>query len=132
MDVTKIPPPGAALPRAPATQPGEPGSPSAGHIATIADRADIRPLDVPAALQILLAEVRAAFELQALLIGGEGGGENVDSPTQAARVMVDMAVQSLPDEASVPVWTVELMRMETALQSGLQRAVDAVSAWRDV
>ena len=132
MDVSKLPPPGAPITRAPTNSPGEPGSPSMGNIAAIADRADIRPLEVPAALQILLAEVRAAFELQALLMGGEGGADSLDNPTQAARALVDMAVQSLPDEASVPAWTAALARMETALQTGLGRAIEAVSAWRDV
>ena len=39
----------------------------------------------------------------------------------------------MPDEApDVPAWTQALARMETALQTGLDRGIDAVSAWRDV
>jgi hypothetical protein len=132
MDVTKLSPPGAPVTRPPATPPGEPGSPSAGNIAATADRADIRPLDVPAALQILLAEVRAAFELQALQMGGENSGANPETPVQAARALVDMAVQFLPDEPNVPVWTAALVHMEASLQLSLERAIEAVSAWRDV
>src|ERR1700733_14343356 len=129
MDVTKLPSQGGAAIRAPTTSPGEPGSQSPANIAATADRADIRPLDVPAALQILLAEVRAAFELQALQMGGENSGANPETPVQAARALVDMAVQFLPDEPNVPVWTAALVHMEASLQLGLERAIEAVSAW---
>jgi hypothetical protein len=131
VDVTKSPPPGVPAVRTPTTPPAGPGSPSAGNIAAIADRADIRPLDIPAALQILLAEVRAAFDLQAVLMGGADSA-TPDTPAQAARALVEMTVQTLPDDVSVPVWTAVLARTESALQLGLERAVDAVSAWRDV
>jgi hypothetical protein len=131
MDVTKLLPPGTAATRAPATPPAESGAQLPSQIAGIADRADIRPLDIPAALQILLAEVRAALDLQAVLMGGENSVV-LDNPAQAARVLVEMAVQSLPDTDSIPVWTAALVRMETALQSGLERAIEAVSAWREV
>jgi hypothetical protein len=115
----------------PTTPSAGPGSPSAGNSVAIADRADIRPLDIPAALQILLAEVRAAFDLQAVLMGGVDSA-TPDTPAQAARALVEMTVQSLPDELSVPVWTAALARTESALQLGLDRATDAVNAWRDV
>jgi hypothetical protein len=133
IDVTKLPAQGAAAIRAPATTttPAEPGSQSPANIAAIADRADIRPLDIPAALQILLAEVRAAFDLQALQMGGEGSAV-LDTPPQAARALVELVVQSMPDEAGVPAWTAALVHVETALPLGLERAIDAVSAWRDV
>src|ERR1700733_14223657 len=131
MDVTKLPSQGGAAIRAPTTSPGEPGSQSPANIAALADRADIRPLDIPAALQILLAEARAAFELQALQIGGDATAPP-DAPMQAARGLVEIAVQSLPDEPGVPAWSAALTRMETALASGLERAIGAVSAWRDV
>jgi hypothetical protein len=131
VDVTKSPPPGAPVIRTPTKPPGEAGSAPAGVIATIADRADIRPLDIPAALQILLAEARAALDLQAALMGG-ADNLSTDTPEQTARAVVEMAVQSLPIETDVPVWTAALARMESALQTGLERGVDAVSAWRDV
>jgi hypothetical protein len=120
----------------------------------IADRADIRPLDIPAALQILLAEVRASFELQAIEIGGDTGGAGAVSETQAARALLQMVLQALPDEsASSPewnapgnapgdapgnapgnalAWNAAQMRVDAALQAGLDRAVSAVAAWRDV
>jgi hypothetical protein len=151
MDVTKLPPPGIADVRAPATSPGEPGLQTPANLAAMGDRADIRPLDIQAALQILLAEVRAAFEQQAILAvdrpaldqpefdqqepapapAGRAGAVP-DTPPQAARVLVEMAVQSLPDEPGVAAWTAALSRMESALQAGIEQAIDAVSAWRDV
>jgi hypothetical protein len=131
MDVTRLPAQGAAAMPAPTTSAAELGSQSPANIAAIADRADIRPLDIPAALQILLAEVRASLDLQALQMSGEGGAV-LDSPPQAARVLVELAVQSLPAEAGVPAWTAALLQVETALPIGLERAINAVAAWRDV
>jgi hypothetical protein len=130
MDVTKLPAQGATAIRAPATSPAEPGSQSPPK-AAIADRADIRPLDIPAALQILLAEVRASLDLQEALMSGEGSAV-LSTPPQAARLLVEMVVQSLPDEADVAAWTAALVHVETALSIGLERAIDAVTAWRDV
>jgi hypothetical protein len=131
MDVTKLTAPGAAAIRAPTTSPAEPGLQSPANIAPIAYRADIRPLDIPAALQILLAEVRASFVLQALLISGDGGVA-LDDPSQAARALVEIVVQSMPDVASVATWSATLVRVETALQTGLERGISAVTVWRDV
>jgi hypothetical protein len=130
MDVTKLPSRGAAAIRA-STLPAEPGSQSPANIAATADRADIRSLDIPAALQILLAEIRAAFDLQASQMSGEGSAV-LDTPAQAARALVELVIQSMPDDAGVPTWTAVLVRVEAALPIGLERAIDAVSAWRDV
>jgi hypothetical protein len=132
MDVTKMPAPASAPARTTTAPPAEQGPQSAPSAAPIADRADIRPLDVPAALQILLAEVRAAFELLALAIG-EDAGDSANSPPQAARAVLQMVLRAVPDEtASTPVWNVELARVETALQTGLDRGMEAVTLWRDV
>jgi hypothetical protein len=138
MDVTKMPAPAAAAPRTATAPPAEQGPQSPANAAPIADRADIRPLDIPAALQILLAEVRAAFELQALAMGQDATAA-ATSPPQAARVLLQMALSAIPDEsampdenASIPQWNAVLARVEAALQTGLDRGIDAVSAWRDV
>jgi hypothetical protein len=130
MDVTKLPAPGAAAIRT-ATSPADLSSQPPANVPAIADRADIRPLDIPAALQILLAEVRASFDLQALLM--VGSGVVLDNPAQAARALVEMVVQAMPDDiATVASWSAALARVETALQAGLDRAISAVTAWRDV
>jgi hypothetical protein len=131
MDVTKLPAQGAGAIRAATTSPGEPGSQSPANVAAIADRADIRPLDLPAALQILLAEVRASLDLEAVLMSSEGS-EVLSTSPQAARLLVEMAVQALPDTADVAAWSAALVHVETALPTGLERAIDAVNAWRDV
>src|ERR1700733_1702344 len=132
MDVTNIPAPAAAAPRTPTARAAEQGPQPPANAAPLADRADIRPVDIPAALQILVAEVRAAFEMQAIVMG-QDAGESATSPPQAVRALLQMALNALPDEsASVPAWNAVLARVEAALQTGLDRGIDAVSAWRDV
>jgi len=127
-----MPAPASALARTPTAPPAEQGPQSAPKAAPIADRADIRPLDVAAAMQILLAEVRAAFELLAVAMS-EDAGEAANSPPQAARAVLQMVLRAVPDEtASTPAWNAELARVETALQTGLDRGMDAVTLWRDV
>lgn len=126
-----MPSPAAAAARTP-TAPGAEQGRQAASAAPIVDRADIRPLDLPAALQILLAEVRAAFELQAVAMG-EDTGAPVASPPQAAQALLKMLVGAMPEEtASLPAWSALLARVETALQTGLDRGIEAVALWRDV
>jgi hypothetical protein len=141
MDVTKVPAPGTGNAGAPSSAP-EPGAQPPARTAAIADRADIRPLDIPAALQILLAEVRASFELQAIVMAGDTGGAGVENETQAARALLQMVLHALPDETqslpewnapgNAPAWSAAMMRVDAALQAGLDRAISAVTAWRDV
>jgi hypothetical protein len=135
MDISKLPPSGAAANRAQAATVADRGSQAADNIAPLADRADIRPLDIPGALQILLAEVRAAFGQQPELAsaGSPSGGATVESPVQAAQQLVEMVLQAMPDDApDVSAWTAALVRAESALQAGGEQAANAVSAWRDV
>src|ERR1700722_3078786 len=96
MDITKMPAATAAA-RTPAAPPAEQGPQSPAGAALIVDRADIRPLDIPAALQILLTEVRAAFELQAVAMDSNTS-EAVNSPPQAARALLQMFIGAMPDE----------------------------------
>jgi hypothetical protein len=129
MDIAKTPPLDSAASRA-ATTTAEQGAQAPVASAAIADRADIRPLDIPSALQILLSELRAALGLE---MGLASDGAALESPVQAAQVLVRMVLQSMPDEApDVAAWTQALARMETALQTGFASAISAVSAWRDV
>lgn len=196
----------------------ERGAPPPGGAAPALDRADIKPLDVTAALQILIAEVRESFVRLLIEAGGAaaadddtgggvvaddlpvsgdvplsgdvpvagvapvsgdvvavgdvvvtgaaggaadilitadavttgGGGTtpdaapagaamlgawpppNVDSPASAARVLVEMMLQALPASADEAAWHEALPQADAALQSGVQRALEVVSAWRDV
>jgi hypothetical protein len=143
MDISKMPAPAIAPSTAPTGAARTPGTPAAAaatdqgpqaalSAAPIAERADIRPLDLLAALQILLTEVRAAFELQAIAMG-EDAGAPLSSPPQAAHALLQMLIDAMPDEtASMPVWTHALARAETAVQTGLDRGIEAVTLWRDV
>jgi hypothetical protein len=125
------------------------GAPAPSGPAAVLDSADIRPLDVPAALQILIAEVRTAFDelLPAdgdtpASVAGEGNAGNTGNTgnaatadlgaAAAARIIVDLVLQSLPETFDPISWSVALPKAELALQTGVQRALDAVSAWRDV
>jgi hypothetical protein len=131
MDVTKMPPPGGAA-RSATVSASESGSQRAASATSAADRADIRRLDIPAALQILLAEVRAAFALEAVAMGADAN-DMPDGPPQAARTLLQMVIVAMPDEVpSITEWSALLMRMEGALRTGLARGIDAVTAWRDV
>ena len=106
--------------------------PAAADIAPTADRADIRPLDVSAALQILLAEVRAGLGLAADAPVAQGPA-GAFGPVQTVRALVEMFLQALPDDASdPPAWTAALLRVETSIQSSIERAISVVTQWRDV
>jgi hypothetical protein len=110
--------------------------------APAADHADIRPLDVSGGLQVMLAEIRSAFELIAESIGTEAmshfsldetGKTSVEVPAQAARQIVDWVLQAMPEDAGNPaVWSAVLVRVETALQEGLQQTDSALANWREV
>lgn len=120
-------------------------SSSAPNVISVADLADIRPLDLVAALQILVAEVRAGLDASlegsvALSAATQNAGAQyavsqsaiAQSPLQAAHELVDMFLRALPEDASdAPAWTAALIQVETTVQSSLERAVSVVAAWRD-
>ena len=128
-----------------ASIPADTESSSAANVISAIDFADIRPLDIAAALQILVAEVRAG--LDASLEGPmqlNAAAPNVaiqnpiaqnpvaQNPIQAAQELIDMLRRALPEDASdAPAWTAALIQAETAVQSSLERAVSVVAAWRD-
>jgi hypothetical protein len=131
MEVSKVPPADVPATRVGTATTTEQGSQSAAAVAPMADHADIRPLDVPMALQILLAEVRAGLDLP--LDGPATQGATVQNPIQAAHELVDMFLQELPEEATdAQAWTAALAQVETAMQLGIERAIDIVAVWREV
>jgi hypothetical protein len=144
MQVSNVPPADVPTVRAGSVTSAEQGPPSAADIAPAADLADIRPLDISGALQILLAEVRAALDLQlgaaitpgAIPSGAAAAtiaGAIAQSPDQAARQMAEMFLQALPEDASdAPAWTAALVRADAAMQSSIEQAVGVVTQWRDV
>jgi hypothetical protein len=99
------------------------------------DRADIRPLDLQGALQILVAEVQLSL-VEAFDNGSARGvnaaAQDLDGPVPAARVIVDLVMQSLPANFEPDTWSVALPRADAALQAAVQSAIQAVGAWRDV
>jgi hypothetical protein len=160
---------GAAAPGRASAAPGASGPQRGAALANgppAVDRADIRPLDLPGALQILVAEVRAALtetllaDLQpaagapapsraapspgdragpaspapanAETFAGGAVAQDLDDPVAAARLIVDLALRSLPEAFEPDAWGGALARTDLALQAGVQRALEAVGAWRDV
>jgi hypothetical protein len=143
MDITKLPAPesgapgvatpGVATPGVVA--PDEQGTKAQPNLAATADRVDIRPLDISGALQILIAEVRASFVSQALLAADTGTAPPaavLDNPLQTARALMEIILQVMPEETGNAQWGAALARMEMTLQAGLERAINAVTLWRDV
>jgi hypothetical protein len=133
MEINKVPPAQVATVRAGTA--AMTGQESAAHVAPTADRADIRPLDVPAALQILLAEVRAGLDMaaDAAVAADPIDPTNPIDPVHAARELVEMFFQAVPDEASNPAaWTAALIHAESTMQSSIERAQSIVSQWREV
>jgi hypothetical protein len=151
MEVSKSPPAVPTARAGTATATGQ-GSQSAAHIAPPANGADIRPLDISAALQILLAEVRAGFDLPANTAIAQQSAipqsmiqhsliqqslipqvAIMQSPAQAARDLVEVLLQALPENAGdAPAWTATLVRVEASMQSSIERAIAIVTQWRDV
>jgi hypothetical protein len=113
-----------------APAPGQ-GTPSPTTAAPPADLADIRPLDISGALQILLAEVRAV--VPSAITSSATASMVAQSPVQAARELVEIFLQALPEDASdAPAWTVALVRADAAMQSSIERAFGVVTQWREV
>jgi hypothetical protein len=133
MDITKLPAPETGAPGV--ATPAEQGAKALPNLAATADRVDIRPLDISAALQILIAEVRASFDIEVAGVATPGAaapGAAVDNPLQTARALMEIILQATPEEAGNAQWGTALARMEMALQTGLERAINAVTLWRDI
>jgi hypothetical protein len=128
MDVSKVPPadvPAARTGTATAAA-AQQGSASAADITPPVDRADIRPLEISGALQILLAEVRTALDLTL-------DATVTQSPIEAARDLVNVFLQVLPEDAGdAPAWTAALGGLESGMQTSIERAIGVVEAWREV
>jgi hypothetical protein len=129
MELTKTPPPdiGPARPEAAAVPRRETAAPTNAPPSPMGDRVDIQPLDVPAALQILIAEVRAELQLPV-------AAPRAQSAAQTAQIVLQLVLQAAdatgPDATgAVPI---VLETIDAAVQSALGRAVAAVSAWRNV
>src|ERR1700686_703981 len=124
MEISKVPPSDAAAPHADPAAVTDRGSPPAASVVPPADRADIRPLDIAGALLILLAEVRAGFELPVEVVPQ---GPTTQGPAQAAHDLMGMSLQVLPEAASdAAAWPPALLRVGPAAQSSIERALSIV------
>jgi len=126
MEISKVPPADALNVRAGTSTLTEQGSQLAAEIAPMSDRADIRPLDISSALQVLLAEVRAGLDLPV-------DAAVTQAPVEAARALLDLFLQGLPEDArNAPAWSFALFRMEGVIQPSIERAISIVTQWPDV
>jgi hypothetical protein len=127
MEVTKAPPLDPKAGFAPTEGPTPQRSTlSAAAAVPLADQVHIEPLDAAAALQILVAEVRAELGLPRDAAVGA-------NPAQTAEVLIRTFLHALPVDASNPsIWITETARVDRAIQSAVDRAVDTVAAWRNV
>jgi hypothetical protein len=126
MEISKVPPADALNVRAGTSTLTEQGSQLAAEIAPMSDRADIRPLDISGALQVLLAEVRAGLDLPV-------DAAVTQAPVEAARALLDLILQGLPeDPRNAPAWSFALLRMERVIQPSIERAISIVTQWPDV
>ena len=148
MQVSKAPPVDVPTARAGTATTAEQRSPSAATVAPTAIQADIRPLDISSALQILLAEVRAGLDLAlaAAVARDPAMAHNplnpaiaqnpaiTQNPTQTARALVETFLQILPQEqaSNAPQWIAAMVQLEAAIQSSMERAIGVVTQWRDV
>ena len=141
MEVSKVPPVDVPTARAGSAAATGQGSPSAATIAPPGTQAEIRPLDVSGALLILLAEVRAGFDLPVSTANPLGTipqspimqSTTMLNPVQAARDLVEMLLQALPENAGdAPAWTAAFVRAEASMQSSIERSVAIVTQWKDV
>jgi hypothetical protein len=129
-------------------QTAEQDSGSANETSAVVDRVDIGPLTLPAALQILLAEVRAALvaELPGLPFRPlpshlQPNANPPLSPDHAAQRLVELYLQAVSvaagsvDEEPAPEareWLTQLARVDAASDAGFERALQVASGWRDV
>ena len=139
MEISNVSPDVPAAPTGTAPAPGQ-GTPSPTPALPLADLVDIRPLDISGALQILLAEVRAGLDLQLdapitpeVTSGAAAASAIVRSPVLAARELVEIFLQALPEDASdASAWTAALVRADATIQSSIEQAIGIVTQWREV
>ncbi|MEP6548010.1 MAG: hypothetical protein ABJD53_11145 [Gammaproteobacteria bacterium] len=138
MEVSKISPVDAPQPPAGTTAAADQRTQSSATLVPAADQADIRPLDTAGALQILIAEVRAGLQ-SSLEAASSQSPANAHGPViaqdsvQAAHELLQMFLREIPqDDGDARMWISTLVRVEGAVQSGMERALGIVTQWRDV
>ncbi len=114
------------------------GPQSAAGAPVPADTSRIKALNLPAALQILIAEVKLALVQAGFALPAAGAAQSLVQPPMqgaaepAARAVVGLFLGLVPDEATPePAWTATLERLVQAVSSGSAAALERVIAWRD-
>lgn len=112
------------------------GAQTATPLVTGADRSSIKALDLPAALQILLAEVQlslteAGFESQTA--GAPLRSAAPLSTTAVAAALVAQFLRLIPQDDATPTaaWSATVERVLQAISRGSGAAIERVIAWRD-
>jgi hypothetical protein len=100
------------------------------------DRSSIKALDLSAALQILLAEVKLALSEDGFVSLASDASLRPPAPlssTVAAPALVELFLQLVPqDEATSPeVLSTTIARLVQAISRGSSAAIERVVAWRD-
>ena len=141
MEVSKVPPADVPTPRAGTAAATGQGSQSAAPIVPPGTQPEIRPLDVSGALMILLAEVRAGFDLPMITANPQSTIPQSPitqstitlNPVQAAHDLVEVLLRVLPENAGdATAWTAAFVRAEASMQSSIERTIAIVAQWRDV
>ncbi len=114
------------------------GPKSAASLAAAVDRASIRPLSLPDALQILIAEVRASLSSVLLEPLGQPDAPGqtdamIQSTPQAASRLAELYLKFVPEDVSHPApWLEAIKVVQAAFDGGVDRALDIVAKWREV
>jgi hypothetical protein len=149
MQVSKLPPADVPTGRTATAPNTEQGSQSPAATPAAVDRADIRPLDVQGALQILVAEVRASLEafMLAALVPVAPAAQTAPPPSAsvAAQQLLELFLRALPQEpgdtqtqsgpqaqTEPQTWLASAARAEDVLRASAEAALQTISAWRDV
>ncbi len=114
----------------------ERGARTPAQVAAGGDWSSIKPLDLSAALQILVAEVKLALiEAGFASLAADASLRSTAplSPAAAAPALVDLFLRLLPQDEATPqgVFSATAERLLQAISRGSSAAIERVIAWRD-
>ncbi len=116
---------------------GEQDSESADEASAAGDRVDIGPLSLPGALQILIAEIREALAAELPVLPPAPSSSQAPQGTDpAAQRLVELYLQAVSSaDERLPEgknWLARLAGIDASVETGFERALQVVSAWREV
>lgn len=112
------------------------GAQTATPLLAGADRSSIKALDLPAALQIFLAEVQLSLTeagFESLTAGAPVRPTAPLSTTAVAPALVEQFLRLLPQDDATPpaAWSATVERVLQAISRGSSAAIERVIGWRD-